>query len=139
MGIDTADEKLTVECQTLLSSFFQALDAGDPGACAFVHPDFVWHRQGKVLRGPQAIGAVLQARPADRLVRHLFSNFVVTGSSDGRAKSKAYYTVYAHEGAERPGVIRGPERVGDYHAEFIRSEDGWRIASLRAERLFSAH
>lgn len=127
------------ECQQTFLRFMQCVDAGDAdGAVAQVAPDVVWHRQGERLTGPDAIRAVIRARPPQRVIRHVLSNIVVTLGEPDRASSKAYYCVYAHDGGDGKRIVSGPERVGDYHAGYARTAGGWRLTSLRAERIFTA-
>lgn len=127
------------ECQHLFLTFMQCLDAGEAErAVALLSPDVIWHRQGKKLIGPEAVRAAICERPANRLIRHFLSNIVVTIEQINRARSVAYYAVYTRDGNEQPRTVGGPERVGDYHAGYVRGQEGWRIAYLRAERLFTA-
>jgi hypothetical protein len=124
------------QCQQVFLRFMQCLDAGDPdGATALVAPDVIWYRQGQKLRGPKAIAKVIRGRPRERTIRHLLSNLVVTLTDPQRAVSKAYYAAWVHEGTQ-PCLVRGPERIGDYHTHYLRDGDQWRIALLRAERVF---
>ena len=124
-------------CQSVLLRFFQALDAGEAQAAAdCVDSEFTWCRHGKTLVGSDVIAKVIAERSPHRIVRHHLTNLVVTLESEDCARSKAYYAVYLHEGLERPRLIQGPERVGDYHAKFRRVADAWRISYLQAERLF---
>ena len=126
-------------CQSLFLRFMQCLDASEAEAVgSMVSPDVVWVRQGQRLVGVAAICRVFGERPPDRMIRHHLSNIVITLEGRDKARSKAYYAVYAHEGLVRPRLISGPERVGDYHAEYVRTDQGWRISHLRAERLFTA-
>lgn len=116
----------------------RCLDVGDAdGAAALVAPDVVWNRQGQRLVGPQAVREVILARTPERLVRHHLSNIVVRLESPETASSVAYYSAYLYEGFARPGQVSGPERVGDYFASYAKLGAGWRIAALRAERLFT--
>jgi hypothetical protein len=127
------------ECQHLFLTFMQLLDNREAErAIALVMPDVIWHRQGKELVGRDAIRAVVCDRPPNRVIRHLLSNIVVTLEHSAKARSVAYYAVYSHEGADLPGRIGGPERIGDYHAAYVRTPEGWRIAYLRAQRVFAA-
>ncbi len=124
------------QCQQVFLRFMQCLDAGDPAAAtALVAPDVIWYRRGEELRGPKAIAEVIRSRPKERTIRHLLSNLVVTLTDSQRAVSRAYYAAWVHEGPP-PCRVRGPERVGDYHAGYLRDGDQWRIVLLRAERIF---
>lgn len=124
-------------CQQLLLTFMQMLDCGNAeGAAALLAPNARWNRQGQVIDGAAAIRAVIAGRAPNRVVRHHLCNLVVTLRSCDSASAKAYYAAYLHEGAPGVASISGPERVGDYHAEFVRTAAGWRVSYLRAERLF---
>ena len=136
---DTALSSDEIACSRALAAFIQSFDVRDiAGSLAQLAPDVVWHRQGERLVGHAQIAKVIQGLAADRLVRHHLCNLVVHLTGPNSARAKAYYAVYACQGAQRPGLISGPERVGDYHAEFSRCAEGWRISLLRAERLFEA-
>jgi|SRR5579863_836356 len=123
-------------CQQVLLSFMQAVDRGDADqAAALVTPSAEWHRQGEIHEGPAAIRAVILERPRGRLIRHHLTGVVVTLHTPVRATSRAYYTVYIQEPSETHRSA-ARSRIGDHHAEFLRTDAGWRISQLRAERLF---
>ena len=126
-------------CKRALAAFIQSFDVRDiAGALSQLAPEVVWHRQGEQLVGHAQIAAVIGGLASGRVVRHHLCNLVVHATGPNTARAKAYYAVYASQGAHRPGLIGGPERVGDYHAEFARQQGEWRISMLRAERLFEA-
>jgi hypothetical protein len=124
-------------CQAVFLHFMQLLDLGKvEEAIALLAPRIVWHRQGEELMGHEAIRVAIGRRPPNRLIRHFLSNVVVTVSDAIHARSKAYYLVYANDGENLPRAVRGPERAGDYEAEYIKVKDLWVISMLRASRLF---
>ncbi|HKU17192.1 MAG TPA: nuclear transport factor 2 family protein [Steroidobacteraceae bacterium] len=126
-----------IACERALAAFIQAFDARDTqGALAQLAPDAVWFRQGQRLEGHAQIAPVIESRPESRIVRHHLSTIVARLTGATSARVRAYYAAYAHEGPERPRLVRGAERVGDYHAELVLLNGEWRISMLRAERLF---
>jgi SnoaL-like domain len=126
-------------CQQQLLTFMQLMDAGNAdAAAALLTPDAQWNRQGQIVEGAEAIGAVIAARSPDRIVRHHLCNLVVTLEGSDRASSRAYYAAYISHGSEKTRFAGLPERSGDYYADFVRTTLGWRISHLRAHRLFEA-
>jgi hypothetical protein len=125
------------QCQCVFLRFMQHLDDGRcEEALALLAPHAVWHRQGDLLVGHDAVREAIGRRPQNRLIRHHLSNIVVTVNDPNRASSKAYYVVYMQDGAGLPRTVRGPERAGDYGAEYVKIDGQWIISSLRASRLF---
>ena len=126
-------------CHQQLLTFMQLMDAGDAAAAtSLLTRDAQWNRQGHIVEGAEAIGAVIAARSPDRTVRHHLCNVVVTLEGSDRASSRAYYAAYTSHGSAEMRTARLPERSGDYYAGFVKTTLGWRIASLRAHRLFEA-
>lgn len=126
-------------CQQQLLTFMQLMDAGSADAAAsLLTPDARWNRQGHIVEGAEAIGAVIASRSPDRIVRHHLCNLVVTLQAPDRASSRAYYSAYISHGPAETHSVGLPERSGDYYAEFVKTELGWRISYLRADRLFEA-
>lgn len=126
-------------CQQQLLTFMQFMDAGNAdAAAALLTPDAQWNRQGQIVEGAEAISAVIAARSPDRIVRHHLCNLVVTLESSDRASSRAYYAAYIGHVSAGTRSVGLPERSGDYYAGFVKTTLGWRIASLRAHRLFEA-
>jgi crotonobetainyl-CoA:carnitine CoA-transferase CaiB-like acyl-CoA transferase len=95
------------------------------------------HRQGRALRGADAILAALGQRSTTQTVRHVVTNVEVTALDADTAKSLLYVTAYQHdtgEPAPAPPVIRSPSLA--VPGELVRTEDGWRISSLTMTRVF---
>lgn len=124
-------------CQQQLLIFMQLMDAGNAdAAAALLTLDARWDRQGQIIEGPQAIAAVIAGRSAERIVRHHLCNLVVTLEPPDRASLRAYYSAYICDRRAGTHSSGFPEPSGDYFADFVRTEAGWRISYLRAHRLF---
>jgi hypothetical protein len=106
---------------------------------ALFAPDGVWHRQGRALRGPEAILAVLEQRSTTQTIRHVVTNVEVTVLDADTARSLLYVTAYQHDTGEQataPPVIRSPSLLLTVPGELVRTDDGWKISSLTMTRVF---
>lgn len=134
---------IEAECRNLLIAFGRSLDDGDSAAAAELFaPDGVWDRQGVLVRGPEAVRAVIDQRPRGRVMRHIFTNMVIDVTDGGHAEGRAYYMVFIDEGNgasgdQIPRPLVGPERLGDYLNKFVRIGTCWRIAYNGAKRIFA--
>jgi hypothetical protein len=140
--VDTSLETVLLDqwtCQQQLLTFMQLMDAGNVDAAAsLLTPDARWSRQGHIVEGADAIRAVIASRAPDRIVRHHLCNLVVTLQPPGRASVRGYYSAYISDRSADAHSDGFPARSGDYHADFVKTELGWRISYLRTERLFEA-
>ena len=122
-------------CSQILLRFFRSLDEDDvEGVVREFAADGVWHRRGEHFKGHAALRAAMAARPADRVVRHVVTNLVVTPGADGRITAASYMMAYA---APRPtaggvGELGTPGALHGCATEFRLEEGAWRIASHRA-------
>jgi hypothetical protein len=129
------DEARAIEwdCAQILIRFFNELDAWCYGDMVKLFaPDGVWHRQGRALRGAEAILAVLAQRSTTQTVRHVVTNVQVTALDADTAKS-------LHDTGEQataPPVIRSPSLLLAVPGELTRTDEGWRISSLTMTRVF---
>jgi SnoaL-like protein len=128
------------DCAQILIRFFNEFDAWRYRAMVQLFaPDGVWHRQGRALKGADAILAVLEQRSTTQIVRHVVTNVQVTVLDANTARSLLYVTAYQHdtgEPAPAPPVIRSPSLLLEVPGELVRTEDGWRISSLTMTRVF---
>jgi hypothetical protein len=92
---------------------------------------------GDTLAGRAEILKEYQSRPAGRITRHLCTNIRITAESQDRARGLTYAVVYSALAHEPPvlhfGIKVEPRQlIGEFEDEFVRTEDGWKIASRRA-------
>lgn len=138
--------RLTIqaECAQLFYTYGNALDDADgPAAAACFTVDGEWDRQGNVRRGRAAIQAAIEARPRNRVTRHVFTNLNITVLDADHATGRAYYLVFRHDGpgadgGPLPRPMVAPERLGDYLSWFVRTAEGWRLQRVAPKRFFDS-
>lgn len=138
-----ADERLRIEqeCRDLVSAVTQRGDRRDAAsAAALFADDGIWIRGGKPYRGRAEVMESYQRIPATQFTRHMSANCVVTVEDEDHASAVTYYVAYHHD----PGVAEPtfplpfdpPFSLGEWHDQFVRTPDGWRIAQRETRRLF---
>jgi len=69
--------------------------------------------------------------------RHFVTDIDFSEVNDVSAKGISYYTLYLYNGEdETPYPLDGPFVVGEYHEEFVRTDNGWKIKSREARIIF---
>ncbi|MCW8084177.1 nuclear transport factor 2 family protein [Sabulicella glaciei] len=132
---------LLIGCQQAVHRFYAALDASDyAGVAASMAPEGSWHRQGKMLTGPDEVRAALAERPAGRVTAHLVQNLVVD-LADERSATLRYMTlVYRHdgEGGTGPAPLSQPLSISAHVDRLRREGDRWLAVERRSRRIFAA-
>jgi ketosteroid isomerase-like protein len=132
---------ITIEraCERLVLDFAYFSDRQDYEALAalFTLDGTMVRPAGDPLVGRAAIIKAYQSRPADRITRHICSNIRITVESAERASGISYAVVYSANAGEPPeahfGLKAGPRHlIGEFEDEFVRTDEGWRIAARRA-------
>jgi hypothetical protein len=128
------------DCGQVLTRFFNEFDLFhyDEMARLFA-PDGVWHRQGKALVGHDAILEALHERSPTQTVRHVITNIQITAVDHDRAESLLYVTAYTNDTGAKPAappMIRSPSLLLTVPGRLVRTDAGWRIASLTMTRTF---
>ena len=137
-----SDEHYRIErdAMTVVHRFFRHLDDGDyDGLVALMAADGVWHRQGKMLRGPAMVLEAMKARPAGVTTRHLVSNMLVDVIDPDHAEASCYITVYAYTGDKKPddpAPLELPLQIGTYRIKLTRTPQGGRINEIAAKMAF---
>jgi uncharacterized protein (TIGR02246 family) len=134
----TAQEQLAIEhaCQKVMLKSISTFDDRDfAGFAALFAADGVFVRAnqpGEPLVGREAIVAALQARPADRLTRHLCTNIEIDVIDADRAVGRCYLYLFSASTALPEQVGGRPadptQRLGQYLDKYVRTPEGWRIA-----------
>jgi hypothetical protein len=86
----------------------------------FVADGTMTRPSGNVLAGREAIVRSYKATPAERVTRHICTNIRIEVESVDQARGMTYALVYS---------TNGNPRVGEFEDEFLRSPEGWRIAT----------
>jgi hypothetical protein len=133
-----AQESLQIEmaCTRLVNQFslfndarnFEALSQLFAADGAFARPtdpeNFVSGRDG--------ILAAFQARPHDRITRHIISNIVIDVVDAEKARGVCYATLFMAPVDAEPamfGVKANPSQlIGEFYMDFVQTGDGWKIA-----------
>ena len=69
--------------------------------------------------------------------RHFVTDIDFTQISESTAKGISYYSLYLYHGDEEtPYPLDGPFVVGEYHEEFARVGEEWKIKSREARIIF---
>jgi hypothetical protein len=123
---------IQADCTQLINEFSWRVDAFDyDGVVALFVPDCTFSRADKVFKGIEGLRVSLNARPRDRVTRHICSNIVIDVADRDRASGKAYALVFGHRGTLKEGEeapLGTPDSLILYDAQFVRTDAGWRIA-----------
>ena len=124
-------------CTQLTHRFFYYLDERRyEDLIGLMQPDAVWHRQGRALRGLDAVRAALNERSATQRIRHVVTNGFVEQADAQAATYVAYMIGYRYDDGtvrEPPLTISGPLRMLLVRTRFVRQPDGrWLIGETSA-------
>lgn len=123
------------ECRQLALRFTAHCDRQEwPQACALLTEDAHFARPTDPehpLKGRAAIQAAFESRPSVSITRHICTNMIVTARSETEARGHLYALLYTGETSDDDGAVTiADERqlVGEFEDDYVRTEDGWRIA-----------
>jgi len=133
------DDAIERVCERLVLDFAHFSDSQDYESLAnlFASNGTMVRPSGDLLVGRTAIIQSYRARPAERITRHVCTNIRIIVESSDRAHGLTYAVVYSANADQSPeahfGVKADPRHlVGEFEDEFVRTEEGWRIASRKA-------
>jgi hypothetical protein len=137
----TEQKKLAIEreAERVLLRFFHHLDGDEFEALAgLMAEDGVWHRQGKLLRGPGMVREAMAARPKGRRTRHLVTNLILDVVDERHVQAIYYLTAFGYNGATpgEPAPMELPVSVGTYREKLVLTPAGWRVAEISSETAF---
>ena len=140
MNIQTEDEARRA-CERLAIEFAHAVDHREvERAVSVFTPDAVFERKGEQLEGRGAIRAAQQARPIHLVTRHLCASHRIEVIDGTHARGVVYFLLFRHEGSESdppgPAPLVLPQTLGEYHDEYLRTDEGWKIARRVAKGIF---
>lgn len=113
-------------CERLVALYARCVDLRKgEGLGELFTEDGVLDVTGTPLAGRAAIEAALAAGIRGRLMRHVCTNVMVEVTGEDRATGTCYLTAYV----QAPGdeTLSLPAVMGEYHDEFRRTAEGWRI------------
>lgn len=117
-------------CAQLTASFAVLVDHQryDELAALFTE-DCAFERPGVNLHGREELRAFMAARPIDAISRHVCTMPLVEQIGPDAARGITYLVFYEGESAPSgPASLKGATAFAEYHDEFRRTAEGWRIA-----------
>jgi hypothetical protein len=113
-------------------------DQADEFASVFSE-DGVWVQgSGEEVRGRDALSAYIRGRPGRTLTRHVITNMLVAVVSGDMATGIAYAMAFRDRDYDGGGTapMRAASGVLEYHDEFRRTDEGWKIQLRRSVPVF---
>ena len=102
---------------------------------ALMTADATYVRLGEELTSKAFIEWIKTTPP--HKTRHFVTPTAFSIVEENLAKGVTYYTLYLYNGSEEmPYPLEGPFVVGEYHEEFARTDDGWKIRRREARIVF---
>jgi hypothetical protein len=137
---ESAAQLVRSKIEKLIYEFFYCLDERHYRQLSDMFAsDGVWHRQGKQLRGPDAVMDAMKQRPAGFTTRHLITNVIVDVAGSDAASARYYMTVFVHEGTEAPKAavpMAVPMHVSSFEQKFVNRGGQWLIGELNGVATF---
>ena len=137
---DTQALNASLQAEKRIVRLYNALDMHQPEKLGtFFTSDGVWHRQGKALRGAEAIFAELSQRPRGRTTLHIVSNFMADAVGDRELQTTYYLTVFRHDAdgeVTLPIAMSLPFAAIVCRARVALVGEQWLIADLSSQTLF---
>jgi hypothetical protein len=146
MNFMSPDERIVIEseCRQLALCFMALNDQKKwHDMCALLTDDASFARPtdpDNPISGRAEIQAAFEARPAGRITRHICTNMIVTVESAEKATGTMYALLYtgAADNQGDLGVIADERQLlGEFYDDYVRTEDGWRIAKRSGRIIFS--
>ena len=100
--------------------------------------DGVFDRAGQISRGRAEILQFLNARPADKLTRHVCTNICITMIGPAAASGRSYASVFQTQttpGAALP-VPTPTAMVVEYHDDYALTNEGWKFKNREVKIIF---
>jgi ketosteroid isomerase-like protein len=140
----TPEERLLIEyqCQRLQTAYAISADQGDVDAFVrcFAPDGQVTVPGSPPFCGHDAIRASIVALGALGVTyRHLITNCLITVHDARSASGICYLLTFnssAAPDAQGSRPMESPGTVGEYHDEFVKTADGWRISRRVLKRIF---
>ena len=125
-------------CHQLIIDYADFIDHEEPEAFANLFtPDGALTLPSGSAQGRAAILEDARGRVGRVVMRHVMSNVKVDVVDDDSARATSYVTVYIAGPSEGPAVVPGPRLIGEYHDEFVRTADGWKISARALEVVYT--
>ena len=122
-------------CHNQVMALYRDLDENqyDSLAARFA-PEGIWHRQGKILQGRDAILAALQGRSKTQRIHHLMVNLFADRAEADRCEMRAYMLVVRHDDGQPiqgAAPLSGIENIRTTYIDLARIEGAWLVTQMR--------
>lgn len=129
-------------CTNQVMLFFRHLDDRNYDALvSLLAPDSRWHRQGKILQGPEQALEALKLRSPTMRIAHVITNLVVDTHDARSCAMRGYLLVFRHDDGvvnAGPSRLDGVDSVRTMHIQSKRMGDQWLIAEIKDEGIMFA-
>ena len=104
-----------------------------PGVAELFTTDAILNVGGNTFIGKQAIHDRIANQTQAPLTQHLMSNIRITVDGPQKARGISYATIYAVPQPLKDKIpsAKGFAAIGEYHDQFVRTRNGWRIAERK--------
>jgi len=124
------------ECERLVTLYCHYIDHGEAAKVADLFTDDgMWKSPEITMTGRDQVRAGFQHRQdqKERMSRHVCKNLLIHIESEKEATGTVYVTLYRHDGEEGRSFspLNGPEMVGEYQDHYVKTKEGWKIASRK--------
>jgi ketosteroid isomerase-like protein len=117
-------------CMALAAAFAYHVDRSETDKVVQLFTDDgEFKRPGVFAKGHDQLRAWMTGRPQNTITRHVGTPLMFTELGPNTAKALSYFSMY-HGEREKDGIpaLHGPVAIAEYHDEFRKTADGWRIA-----------
>lgn len=129
-----ARRQIEASCARLASEFCLTSDQGEYEAYGALYAlDGSFARPGLSVSGRAEIVAALKKRPPHLVMRHITANTVVDVIDYDHAVGRGNHLVVVHD---RSTGRTEPPAVVDYVDSYVRTDEGWKIASREVTLAF---
>ena len=127
-------------CAALSIAYARHVDFAEYDECAELFADDGYLNAGGPLEGREKIRKGMHRRSAKLRSRHVLTNIHIDVLDADHARGISYLTLFRHIGEESlqsdPVEFDAPAAVGHYADDFVRTEEGWKIARRVLELAF---
>jgi len=121
-------------CHNQIMGLFRDLDENRyESLAARFAPAGVWHRQGKVLQGRDAIVQALELRSRTQRIHHLITNLAADVVEADRCVMRGYMSVVRHDSGvplTGPAPLSGIENIRTTHVELAKTDGRWLVVKM---------
>ena len=126
------------ECTQLVTDYAYFRDRPDADRVAALFTDDAkFSLMGTHFNGREAIRKRVAAGQGGPVFRHMMSTIKIQVAATGdQATGVSYVTVYQGSAEALPQGMLAPMAIGEYHDQFVKTDQGWKIATRTFQPVF---